>query len=182
MTTLKMTNIARPYALAAFEFALDKEALSSWQAMLDAAAVLTQDFSVQKMLMSPDITTEQLINLYCDILAQWLSAPMTNFIRLLASNDRLEAIPDIAELFKSYCALQEKKLNVQITSAVPLNDKYQQQLIHILNERLHRQVTLECEIDPALIGGAIIVAGDTVIDGSVRGKLDRMMKFISESL
>lgn len=182
MTTTNMTTIARPYALAAFEFAVDKNALSAWETMLDAASLLTQDASVQQLLTSPKVTSQQLANLYSDVLAKRLNIEMTNFIQLLAEYDRLSVLPDIAELFKSYRAEQEKKLNVQVTSAVPLNDSYQQKLIDTLTKRLRRQVTLQCEIDPNLLGGAIITAGDTVIDGSVRGKLDRMVKFISESL
>ncbi len=182
MTLTNMTTVARPYAIAAFEFAVDKNTLSAWETMLDAASLLTQDSSMQQLLTSPNVTSQQLATLYCDILANRLNSEMTNFIQLLAEYNRLSFLPDIAELFKSYRAEQEKKLCVQVTSAVLLNDSYQQKLIETLTKRLHRQVELECEVDPHLLGGAIITAGDTVIDGSVRGKLDRMVKFISESL
>jgi F-type H+-transporting ATPase subunit delta len=182
MKLTKMTTIARPYALAAFEYALDQDALSAWEAMLDAASLLTEDQSVQHLLTSPNITSEQIANLYCDVLAKLLNKEMTNFIQLLAEYDRLSILPDIAELFKAYSREQEKKLNVQVTSAVKLSEVYQEKLIAILTKRLRRQVMLECEVDPKLLGGAIVTAGDTVIDGSVRGKLDRMVKFISESL
>jgi len=182
MITGKMTTIARPYAVAAFEFARDKEALPAWESMLNAASLVTQDRAVQQLLTSPKVTSQQLANLYGDVLAKWLNSEMTNFIRLLADYDRLAVLPDIAGLFESYRAEQEKKLNIQVVSAVQLNDKYQQKLIDALTRRLQRQVMLECEIDPTLLGGAVITAGDIVIDGSVRGKLDRMVKFISESL
>lgn len=182
MKPTEMTTIARPYAIAAFEFALDKNAFAAWETMLDAAALLTQDQAVQQLLSSPNITSQQLESLYGDVLAKLLNTEMTNFIRLLAQNDRLSALPAIADLFKSYRAEQEKKLNVQVISAAKLDNQYQQKLVEALTKRLQRQVNLECEIDPTLLGGAVIVAGDTVIDGSVRGKLDRMVKFISESL
>jgi len=182
MKLTNMTTIARPYAVAAFEFALDQDALSAWESMLDAASLLTQDQSVQRLLTSPNVTSKQLTDLYCDVLAKILNKEMMNFIRLLADYDRLAVLPDIAELFKSYRQEQEKQLDVQVTSAVKLNDSYQQKLAAMLTRRLRRQVMLQCKVDPKLLGGAIIAAGDTVIDGSVRGKLDRMVKFISESL
>ncbi len=182
MTQTKMTTIARPYAVAAFEFALDKNALPAWETMLDAASLVTQDASLQQLLTSPAVTSRQLASLYCDVLQKWLNTEMTHFIQLLAEYKRLSVLPDIAQLFKSFRAEQEKKLNVQVTSAVQLSDGYQKKLIDALTQRLHRQVMLECEVDPRLLGGAVITAGDIVIDGSVRGKLDRMIKFISESL
>lgn len=182
MTQTRMITIARPYAIAAFEFALEKNALSAWETMLNAASLLTQDSSVQKLLTSPRVTSQQLASLYCDVLQKELTTEMTHFIRLLAEYNRLSVLPDIAELFKAFCAEQEKKLNVQVTSAVQLSQGYQEKLIDALTKRLHRQVLLACEVDPQLLGGAIITAGDIVIDGSVRGKLDRMVKFISESL
>lgn len=182
MKLTKMTTIARPYALAAFEFAVSQGTMPAWEAMLNAASLVTQDQNVQQLLTIPNVTARQLVNMYSEVLAKLLNPEMMNFLQLLAENDRLSVLPDIAELFKSYRAEQERKLNVRVTSAVQLSDSYQQKLIDLLTKRLHRQVTLECDVDPNLLGGAIITAGDTVIDGSVRGKLDRMVKFISESL
>lgn len=182
MKLTKMTTIARPYAIAAFEFAVNKNALTAWEAMLDAASLLTQDESVQRLLVSPHVTPRECVHLYCDVLGKMLDAEMTHFIQLLAEYERLSVLPDIAELFKSYRSEREKKMDVQVLSAVPLSEGYQQKLTESLTRRLQRQVVLECEVDPRLLGGAIITAGDTVIDGSVLGKLDRMAKFILESL
>ncbi len=180
--TGKMTTLARPYALAAFEIALKNQTLDAWQSFLDAASLMTQDSSIQQLLSSPKVTTEQLFTFYGDVLGKLLNPEMTNFIHLLAEYERLAVLPDIAILFKAYCAEQEKKLHVQVTSAMPLTETYKKQLIDALTKRLQRNVILDCQLDPDLLGGAVITAGDSVIDGSVRGKLDRMTKFISESL
>src|SRR5437899_4409781 len=115
MTLTNMTTIARPYAVAAFGFAVDKNALSAWETMLDAASLLTQDPSVQQLLMSPNVTSQQLANLYSDVLTKRLNVEMANFIQLLAEYDRLSFLPGIAELFRLYRAEQEKKLSVQVT-------------------------------------------------------------------
>lgn len=179
MMTGKMTTVARPYAVAAFEYALAKNALPAWEAMLEAGALVTQDSAAQQLLSNPVMTSEQLASLYCDVLARFLDAEKTNFIHILAENHRLAVLPGIAELFKLYRAEQEKTVAVEVTSAVELDQQYQQKLAEALTRRLQRKVTLHCHVDESVLGGAIISAGDTVIDGSVRGKLNRLVEFIS---
>ncbi|MEO8400885.1 MAG: F0F1 ATP synthase subunit delta [Gammaproteobacteria bacterium] len=179
MITGKMTTIARPYAVAAFEFASAKNTLPAWEAMLDAAAILAEDPAVQRLLTNPRVTVKQLAKFYSDVLAKSLDSDRANFIHLLAEYNRLPALPEIAALFKQYQAAKEKTLTVQVTSAVNLDEKYKHKLAAALTKRFKRQVSLECNIDADLLGGAIIAAGDTVIDGSIRGKLSRMIEFIS---
>lgn len=177
--TGKLTTIARPYAIAAFEYATAHNAIPAWETALDAAAQLSQDAAVQQLLSKPNITLKQITDFYGEVLAKVLNTEITNFIHLLAEYDRLAALPEIAALFKAYRAAQEKKLTVHVTSATPLDEKYRQKLVDALTKRLQRQVSLECDVDAGLLAGAVITAGDTVIDGSVRGKLNRMVEFIS---
>lgn len=179
MMTGKMTTIARPYATAAFEYASAEKSISSWEALLDSAALVTADVRVQQLLSDPAITSVQLASLYSDVLEQMLDTEKTAFIRLLAENHRLAVLPEIAALFKSYRQAQEKIVTVEVTSAIPLGEAYQRKLSAALERRLQRQVSLQCQVDASLSGGAIIRAGDMVIDGSVRGKLNRMFEFIS---
>jgi F-type H+-transporting ATPase subunit delta len=179
MMTGKMTTIARPYAIAAFEYAIAGNAVSAWEAFLAAAAEITQQDSVQQLLTNPRVTQKEITDLYCDVLAKVLNTEMQNFIHLLTEYHRLPALPEIANLFKSYRAAQEKKLTVQVVSALSLDKAYQQTLTDVLSKRLQRQVSLECSVDANLLGGAVVTAGDTVIDGSVRSKLNRMVEFIS---
>ncbi len=179
MITGKMTTIARPYAIAAFEYASAVNAIPFWEEALQAGSLISQDAAVQQLLTNPKVSQKQILDLYCDVLAKVLNTETTNFIHLLAQNHRLSALPEIAELFKAYRAASEKTLKVNVTSAVALDKTYQQKLVAALIKRLDRQVSLECSLDANLLGGAIIRAGDTVIDGSVRGKLNRMIEFIS---
>jgi F-type H+-transporting ATPase subunit delta len=178
MNSGKMTTIARPYVAAAFECAEAKNALPAWETMLNNAAQLTADAKVQALLATPGMTTEALGDFYCDLLATSLDTERTNFIRLLAENKRLSVLPDIAQLFQEARASREKTMKVEVWSAIPLDEAYQQKLITALTRRLQRQVTLQCEIDPALLGGVLVRAGDLVIDGSIRGKLNRLNEFI----
>ncbi|EKD55181.1 MAG: F0F1 ATP synthase subunit delta [uncultured bacterium] len=177
--TGKMTTIARPYAVAAFEYAAAHHVLPAWEAMLSAAAIITENPLLQSVFANPKITAGEVAQFYCDILAKQLDKAQINFIHLLAEHNRFGVLPDIAALFKQYRLAAEKKLTVQIISATKLDDQYKQKLTDALIKRLQKEVSLECHIDADLLGGAMAVAGDQVIDGSVRGKLNRMIEFIS---
>ena len=178
MNSGKMTTIARPYVAAAFEYASANNALPAWELMLQAASEITHDPKVEALLTTPGITMDQLGDFYCGILASNLDAAQTNFIRLLAENNRLSMLPDILILFKEARAAEEKTMLVEVRSAAPLDAAYQQRLVTALTKRLQRQVELQCEVDPDLLGGVLVRAGDTVIDGSIRGKLNRLNEFI----
>ena len=173
-----MTTIARPYALAAFQHALVKEDLPAWESMLKSAAALTQDNVVSRLLSSPSVSAEKLSDLFCEVLAPGLSKEKTNFIRLLAENKRLLALPYIMKTFETLKAQYEKTVDVVVTSAVPLDESYKEKLKQALSKRLHRQVSMQCNVDSDLLGGVVVRAGDVVLDGSVRGKLNRMIDFI----
>lgn len=176
MITGELTTIARPYASAAFEFALANNALPAWEAMLLSAATMAEQNNIKQLLSNPDMSSRQLYELFSSVLTQVLDTEQANFIKLLAENKRLPVLSAIAALFISYRADYEKTMTVQVTSAVELNDSYQQKLINKLTNRLKRRVSLQCDIDPSLLGGAVIRAGDMVIDGSVRGKLNRLFE------
>lgn len=172
--TGSMTTIARPYATAAFEYALQKNALQTWDEMLSSAGLVAKDKAVVALLSNPTVSKQKMADFFCDILSTLLNTEKQNFIRLLSENNRLSVLPDIAKLFATYRAEQEKRLTVQVTSAIALDEAYQQILAATLTERLQLQVSLQCAIDPTLLGGIIVKAGDKVMDGSVRGKLNRL--------
>ncbi len=170
----RMTTLARPYATAAFEYALQKNALSAWDEMLASAAFVAKDKAVLSLLASPAVSKQKMADFFCDVLSKVLDKEKRNFIYLLAEKNRLSVLPDISSLFKAYRAEHEKKLTVQVTSAIALDAAYQQELIATLSKRLQRQVSLQCDTDPSLLGGIVVKAGDRVMDGSVRGKLNRL--------
>jgi F-type H+-transporting ATPase subunit delta len=176
MTHGNLSTIARPYMSAAFEFAAEKKDLAAWEKMLDVAAAVTENEDVARLLASPSVPVASTTGLYLEILDKYLDEPKKNFIRLLAENGRLQALPAIAALFKETRAEQEKVISVEVTSSARLPDAYQQKLINALTKRLQRKVELDCKTDPAILGGAVIRAGDLVIDGSVRGKLTRLFE------
>jgi F-type H+-transporting ATPase subunit delta len=146
--------------------------------MLQSAAHMVQDPAVANALQNPNVTTQELADLFSSVLKTVLDKERTNFIRLLAENNRLNILPDIAAGFIAARSEAEKTLAVDVTSATELTAAYQTQLVTALTKRLGRQVTLNCVVDPSLIGGVIVRAGDLVIDGSVSGKLTRLNDFI----
>ena len=167
-------TIARPYAKALFELALAHGKLDAWSQALALAAAVIGDDRVRKLLTSPHVTTEQLADLVIGICGDTLDAEGKNFIRVLASNRRLGLLPEIAIIFEKLKAEAENAVDVTVTSAAPLNAEQQRQYASAMQKRLRRQVRLHCTVDPALLGGAILRADDLVIDGSLRGRLDRL--------
>lgn len=176
--TGNFTSIARPYAMAAFEYALAKNALPAWEVFLKNAAMIARNSSALQVMMNPEIKRSQVAALFSDILGSQLSVEQNHFLRLLAEHHRFAVLPEIAEQFILHRAEQEKKVTAHVTSANPLDAEQQAQLAQALTKRLQRQVTLDCKVDPDLLGGVTIRVGDKVIDGSVRGKLHRLVEFI----
>jgi F-type H+-transporting ATPase subunit delta len=167
-------TIARPYAKAAFETAQAKQQLAAWSRMLAAAAAGVSDPPVETLLGSPKLPKQQIAQIFIELVGQELGDSGANFIRLLAENRRLGLLPVIAQVFEQLRADAERTIEATVISASPLGEVERAALARALKKRLNREVTLQCETDSRLIGGAVIRAGDLVIDGSVRSKLERL--------
>jgi F-type H+-transporting ATPase subunit delta len=167
-------TIARPYARAAFEEARANGGLAPWSDALQVAAQVVKDERVEKLLGNPRVTPDELAQLVTGIAGPKLGEEGTNFVRTLADNHRLAYLPEIAELFDTFKDQAEGVADVTVTSAAALDEAQRQKLKAALERRLKRQVRLHCQIDPELIGGAVLRAGDLVIDGSLRTRLERI--------
>jgi F-type H+-transporting ATPase subunit delta len=168
------TTVARPYAKAAFDEAQGDKRLGPWAEALSVGAEVVRDERVENLLTSPHVTPEQLAQLVIDIAGNRLDDDGKNFMRTLAENRRLAYLPEISALFNTFKDESEGVVDVTVTSATPLDSKQQQTLSEAMARKLKRQVRLHVETDPALIGGAVLRAGDTVIDGSLRARLQRI--------
>ncbi len=164
-------TIARPYAKALFAVALKEGELQKWSDALAVLAQVSLDDSVVALLGDPRITAEKLLQLYLDVGQKVLDKQGENFLRLLASNQRLQVLPEIAHLYEIHRAEAEKTIDVKVSSFMPLSDLAKDKLAASLSKRLGLDVHLTCTVDESLLGGAIIQANDLVMDGSVRGKL-----------
>ena len=170
----ELTTLARPYAKAAFEYAQAHQQLTNWSAMLGLAAAVAQDATMQRVLKAPRLTTTEKATTFIEVCGDKFDAQVRNFLSIVSENNRMELLPEIADMFELYKAEQEKSVDVDVTSAFALNDEQQDKLAKVLSARLGREVRLHAAEDASLIGGVVIRAGDLVIDGSVRGKLAKL--------
>jgi F-type H+-transporting ATPase subunit delta len=172
------TTIARPYAQAAFKLAQQNQALPAWSEMLGVAAVVAADASMRKLLDNPRVTPTQLAELFVDILidsrGDRFNEDGRNMLRLLAERRRLVLLPEIFGLYEQFKNQAEGAIQAQLITAFPATDAQKQTIAAALKQRFGRDVQMEYVTDPTLMGGAVVRAGDLVIDGSVRGKLTRL--------
>jgi F-type H+-transporting ATPase subunit delta len=167
-------TIARPYARAAFAYAREQGRVAEWSAWLATARdiVLSEEF--QQLERSPGVGTADLEALVAGICGDGLDAPGRAFLRLLTENGRLDFLPEITTRFKELEAEDRNVADVEVVSATALDGRQQERLSAALRARLGRDVRLSCSVDPALIGGAVVRSGDLLIDGSIKGKLERL--------
>ena len=173
-----MTTIARPYAKAIFEHAQSKEQLAEWSATLHVLAEAIIDPTAESFISEPSTSDEQRVMLLLSIspLSKHPeeSKALKNFLSVLAHYKRLQILLDVYIQYEALRADFEKTLTVEVRSFAPLTNDQQQKLMTMLSKRLQREISLDIKIDESLIGGAVIMAGDLVIDGSVRGKLNKL--------
>ncbi len=170
----ELTTLARPYAKAAFEYAIEAKQLAEWSELLGFAAQVVSDEAMQQLLTSPHFTKKDQQDAVLKVCEDKIDPKGINFIKLLAQNGRLLALPEIEVLFNFLRSEFEKTIEAQITSATELNEQQITQLKEKLAAKLGRQVEVGVEVDANLLGGLIIQAEDLVIDGSVRGKLTKL--------
>lgn len=168
------TTIARPYAKAAFQEASGVKSLGPWSDALNTAAAVVTDPRVVTLIGNPRVKSTDLAQLVIDIAGPQIGEHGANFVRTLAENHRLAYLPEIAALFDALKDEAEKVVDVTVTSAAPLDEGQRKTLTVALERRLKRGIRMQCHTDPSLIGGAVLQAGDLVIDGSLRSQLNKI--------
>ena len=165
------STLARPYARAVFELARESRDFERWSLRLQVAAEAMHNADVRKLLEDPRRTPARQVELMLDLCGEPTAPDLSNFLRTLADNGRLGVLPEIALAYEQLRDEAEGRIEVEVRSAEPLDDALRATLKKALERRLQREVELQNVIDSDLIGGAIIRAGDLVIDGSVHGRL-----------
>lgn len=173
---------ARPYANAVFEFAqAEEKTLANWNHALDLLASITADPQFAAFSSNPRVTSEQLQEVVFETAAKAvgvsvdkLHPPFINLIKLLARNGRLDAAPEIARIFAARRAEAESVIEAEMVTADKISEAQRKKFSTALKKKLGRTVQLEFVVDEELIGGAIVRAGDWVIDGSVRAQLEQL--------
>ncbi len=169
-----LTTLARPYAKAAFDLASSADALPSWGDALALASGVVQNDAIAAWLESPERNTEQAVGLVRDAAGGELEAAFERFLAVMAEHDRLALVPEVAALYGDLREAAENRLSVRVVSAVALDDEQTSRMSDALAKRFERTIELHNEVDASVLGGAVIYAGDEVIDGSLRGRLEKL--------
>ncbi len=167
-------TIARPYAKAAFEYAQGAGDLAAWSRALATAGEIVADPRVAALIRNPLCTAADLAGLVTGVAGSVLDPGMVNFVRVLAENRRLILLPEIAAQYEALRSAVENTVDVEVVSAVELDAAQQDKLAAAMSTRLKRRVRMHARVDAALLGGAVLNAGDMVIDGSLKGRLERL--------
>jgi F-type H+-transporting ATPase subunit delta len=170
----ELTTIARPYASAAFELAKEQKQFDRWSEMLAFMAPVAHDGTMRAVLDSPRLTEEQAAELFISVCEERIDDQGRNFVMLLAKNGRLGLLPEITALFEFMRREAEGKIDAEVVSAQEISKAQIEAIAKALKARLGREVNLTTRTDENLLGGAVIHAGDLVIDGSIRGGLNRL--------
>lgn len=179
MAEAEFATVARPYARAAFSFALDREdGLAAWSRMLGLLAAAVGAETVRSALDNPQLTTDDEMRLVASIMDDDLTPEGHNFVAVLAENGRLALVPTIAEMFERLKRDYQRTMDVDVVSAYEVSAPQKVALSEALERMLQRNVNLSSEVDESLIGGAVIRAEDTVIDDSVKGRLRKLSQVL----
>jgi F-type H+-transporting ATPase subunit delta len=178
-----LTTLARPYAKAAFALAQEGDAgtgaLARWHSMLSLASQIAANEQVAAVLDSPSVSTAQAVDLIAAAGGEHFDTRFKAFLGVLGANRRLSLLPEIAALYLKLKNQADQQLQVRVVSATALNDEQIKRMSEALAKRFNCSIELEREIDPGVLGGAVIYAGDQVIDGSLRGRLEKLSNALS---
>lgn len=173
------TTAARPYARAAYNLATDTSCVEDWSDALGLMAAVAGDAAMAEVLDNPQLGRDQKGELLIKVIGDKLTEQQKNLVKLMAENGRLQALAEVVNQFEIYRAEAEGKIDAEVVSAFALSDEQEQAIIAALKIRLGREVTLSTTVDESLIGGAVIKAGDIVIDGSMKSQLELLALSLS---
>jgi len=174
----ELATLARPYAEAAFKRAKELDNSSEWSDSLAFLSAVMQDESLSVIVSNPKVSEEKLSQLMQDICQDQLKGEALNFLKLLIENRRLQLAPQIAEIFENYKAEDEGYVDVDVITAYTLTKAEEQSFATTLKKKLNKTVNISTSVDTSLIGGFLVKAGDSVIDGSISGQLQQLAKRI----
>ena len=167
-------SIARPYAQAVFDLAHETTSYNEWSAALSHLTAISSDNDFSAMVSDPRVERSRLTELMVDLSKDVLPEGGENFVTLLVQNSRVEALIDIEQQFNDLVAKAQAIVNAQVTTAMALTQEQKSSLSSALEARLGMKVEIEETVDASLVGGAIVKAGDLVIDGSAQGRIEKL--------
>ena len=175
----ELTTLARPYAKAAFEYADNEGALDAWLTELSLLSAVVSEATVGELLADPALTTEAQASALMEICGSEMGESRQRFVGVLAENRRLALAPQILAQFTQLKAQREQSVDVEMVSAFEVPQEVRDRISAALTKRLERDVVVTTKTDSSLLGGVLIRAGDLVIDGSVRGRLNKLAETLT---
>ena len=177
---LEKATIARPYAEAAFDQALEEGKLVDWSQMLGMLKLVIADANMRTVIKNPKLSSEQLYQFIVDVCGNALSQTGKNFVKILVNAERIGLAAEIFALFEQKRAAAEGISEVDVITAYPLDDAQIKTISDAISKRLGKKVDINTEEDKDLIGGVVIRAGDAVIDASLRGRLKELNNIFAQ--
>ena len=174
-----LTTAARPYARAVFEMAQETNGLAKWSNSLAFMGAVASDEKVKKLLSSPKFAKQAGADAFIRLCDDKLDDKEKNLVRMLAENDRLSLLPAMSKIYDELKAEAEGSVDARVRAAKKLTKAEEEAISKALKKRLGRNVNLKVSVDDSLLGGAIIQAGDLVIDGSIKGRLEKLAAVMS---
>ena len=174
----ELSSLARPYAKAIFELARDAGEYAQWSDQLELLAAIAGDEAMQDLVSSPVVSEQQLTDIVLGVAGEQLNEQGQNLARLLVHNGRLSVMSAIREQFQEMRDEAEQVIEARLITASEVDDAQKQSIEAALSKRLGKQIKLEAEVDESLIGGAVVRAGDWVVDGSVKAQLQDLVHAI----
>ncbi len=175
---IERMTIARPYAEAAFQQAREEGTVTDWERAIELLSILVQDSAVAQRIAHPGVDRSDLERLLLDVGAEVdpeiFAGTRGNFMRVLLENRRLGYAPEIFMLFHTLRAEEEKRLDVEVISALALDADAEAAIATTLQQQRGKQVVIRSRVDPELIGGVMVKVGDQVIDLSLQGRLEQL--------
>ncbi len=172
----ELATLARPYAAAVFKRAKETDATSNWSQSLAFMSAVLKNEDITVVVDNPKISKDRLLALILDICQEHLNEENKNFLKLLVHNNRLGLLPSIVKIFEAYKAEDEGYVEVDVLTAYALSKEAKQNFAVTLEKTLGKKIHMNVTLDKSLIGGFLVRAGDRVIDGSIRGRLQHMQK------
>lgn len=167
-------TIARPYAKAVFDYAQESNSFDEWTNALDQLAVISSDEAFNTLVNDPRVEQSKLTQLLIDLSKDALPEGGTNFVTLLVQNERLDSLADVQQQYADLVAKAKAIVTADVTTAIALSEDQKSSLTQALEQRLGQKVVLQETVDASLVGGAIVKTGDLVIDGTAKGRIEKL--------
>ncbi len=175
----QLITIARPYANAAFEAAMDAGKLTEWSQELANLALIASDDDMQGLIANPEIAEDKVLEIFTSIMGSMMTE-VQNLLAVMADNKRLSALAAVSDLFEDLKDVVEKRIRATVVSARKLTVEQTKKLSTALNAKFDAEVEINAEVDASLISGIKIIVGDWAIDGSAQAQLDKLGAAIAQ--